>query len=589
MKYLNTSDELLFESLLSESIVYYSPELREALNRLKSKNPIAQDLADLEGQDIESDLTFLDFGTEGYLTFQQMPKAMKLIKAEWPDASDANIDVKFDRRSSDILYNNDKNNYRFTGVWKGNRNQVKIGKVINKSLPGKYTESEIENFVNSLKVAQTYRGELKLVQGEEINHWYKSENYESLNGSLGSSCMKDSNDLKIYVRNPDVCKMLILVRDGKLAARALVWKLYSSTIPGRPEWFMDRVYVCKDADYQLLREEAAKRGWALRTRTSSSGYTEATYKGQEYDDIEMEVKVRPGDYKTYPYLDTFKRYVPRTGMLYNDERYSGADGIILTSTQGSFSQTRRDQGLFRRMASNLRDRVNPIPVIEKSHIKTFEELNFFSKIKKSLDFKYRDTFSDEEYMQILEHLQINNLVKLSIVRDEKDRNKKIEVFFGSQTRSSLSPQYLLITKLNGEYRIIGHIEVHQFAEYDEENRPTLKKYKTVDEVISECKRRLLIMLIATYVVKKFGNIETLHDIRWNRIQISEEEYQEAESLINDYSVYSSGKVNFKRLELLVSEELGEEAFQKDDSVLDKAVRKKPIYSEIESDVGKLFK
>lgn len=364
MKYLNTSDELLFESLLSESIVYYSPELREALNRLKSKNPIAQDLVDLEGQDIESDLTFLDFGTEGYLTFQQMPKAMKLIKAEWPDASDVNIDVKFDRRSSDILYNNDKNNYRFTGVWKGNRNQVKIGKVINKSLPSKYTESEIENFVNSLKIAQTYRGELKLVQGEEINHWYKSENYESLNGSLGSSCMKDSNDLKIYVRNPDVCKMLILVRDGKLAARALVWKLYSSTIPGRPEWFMDRVYVCKDADYQLLREEAAKRGWALRTRTSSSGYTEATYKGQEYDDIEMEVKVRPGDYKTYPYLDTFKRYVPRTGMLYNDERYSGADGIILTSTQGSFSQTRRDQGLFRRMASNLRDRVNPIPVIE---------------------------------------------------------------------------------------------------------------------------------------------------------------------------------------------------------------------------------
>lgn len=226
-----------------------------------------------------------------------------------------------------------------------------------------------------------------------------------------------------------------------------------------------------------------------------------------------------------------------------------------------------------------------------NYIKTFEELNFFSKIKKSLSFKYRDTFSDEEYMQILEHLQINNLVKLSIVRDEKDRNKKIEVFFGSQTRSSLSPQYLLIAKLNGEYIIIGHTEVHQFAEYDEyggENRPTLKKYKTIDEVISECKRRLLIMLIATYVVKKFGNIETLHDIRWNRIQISEEEYQEAESLINDYSVYSNRKVNFKRLELLVSEELGEEAFQKDDSV-DKAVRKKPIYSEIESDVRKLFK
>ena len=367
MKYLKTSDELLFESLLSESIIYYSPELREVLNRLKSKNPIAQDLVDLEGQDLDSDLTFLDFGTEGYLTFQQMPKAMKLIKTVWPDATDSDIDIQFDRRTSDILYNNDVNNYKFTGVWKGNRNQVKIGKVINKSIPGKYTESEIENFVNSLKVAQTYRGELKLVQGEEINHWYKSENYESLNGTLGSSCMKDSNDLKIYVRNPNVCKMLILVRDGKLAARALVWKLYSSTIPGRPEWFMDRVYVCKDADYQLLRDEAAKRGWSFRTRTSNSGYTEATYKGKEYDDVEMEVKVRPGDYKTYPYLDTFKRYVPRTGMLYNDERYSSADGIILTSTQGSFSQIRRDQNLLTRLVANVRDRISPIPVVESKN------------------------------------------------------------------------------------------------------------------------------------------------------------------------------------------------------------------------------
>lgn len=225
-----------------------------------------------------------------------------------------------------------------------------------------------------------------------------------------------------------------------------------------------------------------------------------------------------------------------------------------------------------------------------NHIKTFEELNFFSRVKNTYTaFKYRDTFTDEEYMQILNSLQINNLIKVSIVRDEKDRNKQIEVFFGSQTRSSLSPQYLLITKHLGEYRVIGNIEVEEFADENRLDVARLKKYKSINDVVNECKRRLLIMLVATYVVKKLGNIETLHDIRWNRIRISEEDYKESESLINDYSVYSNGKVNFKRLELLVSEELGEEAFQKDDSVLDKAVRKKPIYSEIESDVRKLFK
>lgn len=579
MKYLKTPDELLFESLINESVVYYSPNLRDILNKISSKSEIAKLLSELEGTDPNVDFTLIDWGSEGYLSFMQMPKALKLIKDVWPNTNDANIDKEIDTSTTDTLYRNDVNNYKFTGVWKGQqRNQIKIGKLINKLLPNKFSAQEIEDFVNQLKSLQGWQGDFDLVSGDKINHWYKSTNYESLNGSLGSSCMKDSENLKLYFRNPEVCQLLILKRFDKLAGRALVWKLHDSNIPDKPQYFMDRVYTTKDSDYKLFYDEAEKRGWSQRLSTRTSDYDAVKYKDKEYLKISMTVKVKRGDYKVYPYLDTFKTYNPNTGILSNKESYSGGQigDILLTSTQGSFTTTRNDQGFFRRLGSNIQTRLNPPPVVE--------ELNIVDTIKNVYSsFKYKDTFSDEEYMKILENIQINNLVKVSIVRDEKDRNKKIEIFFGSQTRSSLSPQYLLITKLDGEYKIIGHIEVHQFAE--EDNRPTLKKYKTIDEVISECKRRLLIMLIATYIVKKFGNIETLHDIRWNRISISEDEYQEAESLINDYSVYSKGKVNFQRLKLLVSEELGEESFQKDNSDL----RKKPIYSEIESDVKKLFK
>ena len=407
MKYLQTSDELLFESLLNESIIYYSPNLRNSLEYLSNRNPIAKSLYEIEGEDLEADVTFLDFGTEGYLTFHQMPKAIRLIKSVWPDANDNNLDLRFDSETSDILYSNDETNYKFTGVWKGVRNQIKIGKVINKILPGKYSEAEIESFVNLIKSTETHRGDLKLVEGEDINHWYKSENYESNSGSLGNSCMKNSTNLKIYVKNPEVCKMLILVRKNKLAARALVWKLDSSTIPGEPEWFMDRIYVCKDADYETMKEEARKRNWSFRTRVNNSGYKEVTYKEKKYDDMDMAVKIKPGDYKTYPYLDTFMRYVPRTGMMYNDNRYSGTEGIMLTSTHGSFTKIERDQGFFKRVASRVRDRLMPIPVIESASNELWKAISRQewrdSKFKKRwARFTERETSELEDIMQFRE-------------------------------------------------------------------------------------------------------------------------------------------------------------------------------------------
>ena len=47
----------------------------------------------------------------------------------------------------------------------------------------------------------------------------------------------------------------------------------------------------------------------------------------------MEVKVKPGRYGVYPYMDTFTRLDINTGTLYNDDDDRKV-GSILRSTQG---------------------------------------------------------------------------------------------------------------------------------------------------------------------------------------------------------------------------------------------------------------
>jgi hypothetical protein len=48
----------------------------------------------------------------------------------------------------------------------------------------------------------------------------------------------------------------------------------------------------------------------------------------------MTVKVKKGDYEKFPYLDTFRRYDPETGILYNDADEDNQGQFILDDTSG---------------------------------------------------------------------------------------------------------------------------------------------------------------------------------------------------------------------------------------------------------------
>lgn len=356
-KFSNFSEDLIIESALNESIVYFSPRMREHLNLVN--NDISKKMLELEGTDINNlDVTFIDVDSDGEVTFITMPNAMKLIKDRYPEALNADLDVSGSKELADIVYKNDILALRHgrpgdTGVYVKSRNTIKIGKLVNRLFKGTLNSSQVEKFVNDFKAASpSYNEKIDLVSGEIIRHWYNEENYFLKSGSLGNSCManKPGKFFNIYAENPSSCNLLIMTVGDKLVARALVWKLNSiegHDVRGdggidknnRPEYFLDRVYSVEDYQVEKMRRFAIDKGWAIRAYNSGHNFNYITWKGKNYDDVSMSVKVKKSNYDdTYPYMDTFVRYDHFNGLLWNDE-WRKKGGHILRSTQGEYTKS----------------------------------------------------------------------------------------------------------------------------------------------------------------------------------------------------------------------------------------------------------
>lgn len=351
-KFKQFSSEFIVESVINESIVYFSPRMRDQLKMVDT--PLSDKILDLEGKDISNtDLTFIDCDFEGNVTFITMANAIKLIKAAYPDATNSDLDLSGDIDIADIVFKNDMNSLARgrgdgdSGVYVKSRNTIKIGKLVNRLFKGTLTNSEVEKFVNDFKASSPSQKEkIQLVTGDDIKFWYDSKNYQLVTGSLGSSCMagKDGNFFNLYAQNPDTCNLLIMTVGDKLVARALVWKLNTiQSLDGeigqnnRPDYFLDRVYSIEDYQVEKMRRFAIDKGWAVRKWNSGHQYESVLWKNKNYEHVSMSIKVKKLDYSnTYPYMDTFKRYDHFNGLLWNDEKRRKG-GHILQSTQGGFN------------------------------------------------------------------------------------------------------------------------------------------------------------------------------------------------------------------------------------------------------------
>ena len=191
--------------------------------------------------------------------------------------------------------------------WDNNyRQEMKIGRFIKNLVGDKMSILKIEKFVNYYKAYVDIilnNSNMELVEGEEIRYWYLGNNYTNLDkGTLSKSCMKYKKNqpiFDIYVKNPQVCKLLIKKdKDDKLLARALVWKTNKGT-------FLDRVYYVNDNDQNLFYLYAKKKDWKYFNTINYLTVQLKWCKGKKA--------------KKFPYMDTFRYLDIKEKTLSSDD------------------------------------------------------------------------------------------------------------------------------------------------------------------------------------------------------------------------------------------------------------------------------
>lgn len=196
------------------------------------------------------------------------------------------------------------------------RNNIKVGRLVRTIVKETYTDSELEEFVNTYKSTYDILGDafnkIEVVEGEDIVHWYNKENYVSGGGTLNSSCMAEvaKTYFNIYSKNSNV-KMVILYgdegkikdgryRDKKIKGRAILW---TCEIDGVEATYMDRVYTKDDSDTRLFKEYALHNGWWHKEHQDMEP-TQYVTNGTDRKRATIKVKLEKSKTGKLPYMDT---------------------------------------------------------------------------------------------------------------------------------------------------------------------------------------------------------------------------------------------------------------------------------------------
>ena len=387
--------DFLLESLLLESVVYYSDKFKRMLSQIDS--PVAKTLLDMESKDLEVVNNYLDvvdreqisfipdrragqliqsvkdkvtfIGGGGFLSHSEKNRAIfdlleyepvgektyhpndgddgvVLKTAESPASGNKYSKVQFEGGISAI--NNEKlrpvdvNKMLFSQ----NRQPIRIGRGIRAMLKPsgvEFTDSQIEDFVNRFKSAWDKMNDVfrnfEVVKEDKIAYWYDRRNYQSCTSNLGSSCMSgvDPEYFDIYVKNPDKISLVILKNDDgdKILGRALLWELDTPKIT-----FMDRIYTSNDSYIPLFKDYCYKNGWYHKQAQNSSNHHIESKDDKKTEHLFCTLRnSRVGDYEKYPYLDTLKYFRPDTGQITSDYEFKRNNtGLVYTLevTDGSW-------------------------------------------------------------------------------------------------------------------------------------------------------------------------------------------------------------------------------------------------------------
>jgi hypothetical protein len=186
----------------------------------------------------------------------------------------------------------EKGKLRLNSYKSPQRQEMRLGRIINRILPDQFTAKEIEDFVNEYKSEHdmiTGNIGIRLVDGKEIAYWYDYRKYnQKAGGTLNNSCMRNvgKDRLSLYVDNPNQVKLAIYTRNNQLEARALVWQTDKGV-------YMDRIYYTQDHLSNAFQRYAENQGWKIYNRRERN--------------MSVRLDNNKRDYiQNHPYLDTFQ-------------------------------------------------------------------------------------------------------------------------------------------------------------------------------------------------------------------------------------------------------------------------------------------
>lgn len=272
-----------WDYFLFESILYTSDDFEKILYSIKD-DVVASDFISLINKDIRTNYNILKTtdknDTIGFISDNQATTKLKSMN--------------------------------LAAVFLANSNKTTIGRIVKSILSDndiKKTDREIEIFVNKFKAAydslNAPKDKIRIVSGEDIRYWYLSDRYsKKQRGILRNSCMRyeEAQDyLNIYVKNPNVCQLLIKVdEEEELESRALLWE----TNMGK---YLDRIYYTDDSDESLLEN------WFRERYKHGNIYNDGPTK------IEVQLENWTSDPKSelYPYMDSLPYYYATENKLYS--------------------------------------------------------------------------------------------------------------------------------------------------------------------------------------------------------------------------------------------------------------------------------
>ena len=260
---------------------------------------------------INSNFTMFD----SVLDLQHDKNATEMLNYLRP-AADASVYFSNDTKHKGV----DVNEFN----WNSQKETIKIGRCIKQLLGNRVNDREIELFVNTWKAYFSKKPNIKIVSGEDIRHWYHNKNYNEFSeyNSLGKSCMSYDNCQKyldIYVKNPEVCSMIIMLDDdNKLLARAILWKTTDN------KQIIDRIYFTHKWNENKVISWAKEN---LPDAITIDKLSRSLFS-------KIKIKLNEWKFSYYPYMDNMRYLNYNTGILLNFT--SKGPLVKLTDTQGTY-------------------------------------------------------------------------------------------------------------------------------------------------------------------------------------------------------------------------------------------------------------